>query len=108
MHQSDPIPPQVLDNAQVLEYAVVDSSVRFTGALHLYHGDKRVGPVPYLAICRDPNMEELLLFHCDENWNVLGAQIWNAPDRPAVTSVEEVKQRAEKFYSGIMSKWVAL
>jgi hypothetical protein len=53
-------------------------------------------------------MKELLLFHCDENWNVLGAQIWNAPDRPPVTSVDEVKERAEKFYAGVNSKWVAL
>jgi len=101
-------PPQILDGAQVLEYAVLDSSVHFTGTLHLYHGDKRVGPVSHLAICRNPDMKELLLFHCDKNWNVLGAQIWNAPDRSTVTSIEEVKHRAEKFYTGVSSKWIAM
>jgi hypothetical protein len=101
-------PPHILDGAQVLEYALLDSSVHFTGTLHLYHGDKRVGPVPNLAICRNPEMKELLLFHCDENWNVLGAQIWNDPDRSTVTSIEEVKQRAEKFYIGVSSKWIAM
>ena len=69
---------------RVLEYAIVDSSVQFTGKLHLFHGDTRVGPVPGLAICRDSRMEELLLFHCDENWNVVGGQIWNSPvNRPS-------------------------
>ena len=100
-------PPRVLDGAQVLEYAILDSSVRFTGKLHLFHGGKRVGPVPCLAICRDPNLKELLLLHCDENWNVLGGEIWNAPDRPPVTTVEEVKVRAENAYAGVTSKWVA-
>jgi hypothetical protein len=51
-------------------------------------------------------MEELLLLHCDVKWNVVGGQIWNAPGNPPVTTVEEVKIRAEQYYSGIMSKWV--
>jgi hypothetical protein len=98
-------PPPVLDNAEVLEFAVIDSSVRFTGALHLYHGDVRIGAVPCLAICRDPGADELLLFHCDENWSVVAAQIWNNPDRPIIATVDEVKERAEKYYSGISSRW---
>lgn len=100
-------PPRTLDGAQVLEYAIVDASVHFTGRLHLFHGDERVGPVPGLAICRDPQMKELLLLHCDEKWSVVGGQIWNAPDQPPVTTVEEVKSRAENYYSGISSKWTA-
>jgi hypothetical protein len=99
-------PPAVLDGAEVLEYAIVDDSVRFTGRLHLYHGDNRIGPVPRLAICKDPDMPELLLFHCDSSWNVLGAQIWNSPDVPAITSVDQVKEKAESFYKGISEKWI--
>ena len=98
-------PPRVLDSAKVLEFAVIDSSVRYTGSLHLFHGEERVGPVPALAICRDPNVEGLLLFHCDENWNVLGAQIWNNPEKPVLTTVEQVKEKAENFYAGISSNW---
>ena len=100
-------PPRNLDGARVLEYAIIDASVNFTGKLHLYHGDKRVGAVPALAICRDPGMKELLLLHCDETWNVVGGQIWNAPNHPPVTTVEEMKARAENYYSGISTKWVA-
>lgn len=98
-------PPPVLDSAKVLEFAVLDPSVQFTGALNLYHGDKRIGRVPCLAICMDPNVDGLFLFHCDENWNVLAAQIWNNPDRPVVATVEEVKAKTEKYYSGLSSKW---
>src|SRR5215212_3118723 len=94
-------PPAVIDGAKVLEYAMVDSAVRFTGQLHLYHGDTRVGPVPGLAIGQNPDMKELLLFHCDEHWNVLGAQIWNVPGQPSPTSVGEIKERAESYYAGI-------
>ena len=100
-------PPAIIDGAAVLEYAVVDSSVRYTGRLHLYHGETRVGPVPCLAIGQNPDMKELLLFHCDEHWNVLGAQIWNAPGRLAVTSLDDVKARAESYYAGISAKWVS-
>jgi hypothetical protein len=99
------LPPPVLDSAKVLEYAVIDSSVQFTGALHLYHGDTRVGAVPCLAICRDPEVDGLLLFHCDANWNVIAAQIWNNPDRPIIATVDEVKAQAEQYYCGISSKW---
>jgi hypothetical protein len=38
-------PPPVLDSAHVLQYVVVDESVAFTGKLHLYAGDERVGAV---------------------------------------------------------------
>jgi hypothetical protein len=98
-------PPPILDNAEVLEYAIVDASVRYTGSLHLFHGGERVGPAPCLAICRDPAVEGFMLFHCDKDWNVLGAQIWNNPDRPVASTVEDVKQRAEGYYSGISAKW---
>ena len=100
-------PPRMLDGARVLEYAIIDASVQFTGKLHLFHGEERVGPVPGLAICRDPRMKELLLFHCDSEWNVVGGQIWNAPGQSPVTTVEEVKSRAENYYAGVSSKWVA-
>jgi hypothetical protein len=36
-------PPRVVDGCQVLECAILDTSVRFTGALHLHRGDERVG-----------------------------------------------------------------
>jgi hypothetical protein len=98
-------PPPTLDSANVLEFAILDESVHFTGALHLYRGDTRVGAVPALAICRDPGIDGLLLFHCDENWNVVAAQIWNNSDKATIATVAEVKDKAAKYYSGISSRW---
>ena len=101
-------PPLVLGDARVLEYASIDNTVQYTGRLELYVGDQRMGPVPHLAICQDLNDDELLLVHCDDAWQVLGVQAWNGPAASAVTSVEDVKRRAEEFYRGISSKWIAL
>jgi hypothetical protein len=98
-------PPRVLAGTEVLEYAIVDESVSFTGRLRLFHGDEQVGPVPRLAICKPADMPELLVFHCDEEWNVLGIQAWNSPDRPTVTTIPEVKTRMERYYAGISAKW---
>jgi hypothetical protein len=98
-------PPQTLDGAKILEYAVLDESVTFTGKLHLLHDGERVGPVPCLAICRDPHFDELLLLHCDSSWRVLGGQIGNSPEAPSVTTVDEVKRRVEKYYSDVARKW---
>ncbi len=99
-------PPTTLDSAKVLEYAIVDSCIKYTGALHLYHGETRVGPSAALAICQDPGVDGLLLFHCSEDWRVLGAQIWNEPPELTVRTVQEVKLKAERYYSGIGTLWV--
>jgi hypothetical protein len=101
-------PPPVLAGAQVLEYAAVDEGVAFTGKLELYAGDRRVGPVARLAIARGLEDGELLLLHCDEAWNVAGVQTWNGPAATPPQSVPEVKERAERYYAGVTSKWIAL
>jgi len=99
-------PSSVLDSAKVLEYAIVDDSVKYTGALHLYHGDARVGPSPALAICQDSEVDGLFLFHCSEEWVVLGAQIWNEAPDSTIRKVQEVKEKAERYYAGIGRRWV--
>ena len=100
-------PPATLDGATVLAYAEVDGTIRYTGALHLYHGETRVGPVPRLAICQDPAVDGMFLFHCDDDWNVLGAQIWNQPADQVVRTITEVKEKAERYYTGITAKWIS-
>ena len=99
-------PPLTLDNARVLAYAIVDDSVKYTGALHLYHGGTQVGPSAALAICQDAEVDGLFLFHCSREWVVLGAQIWNESPELTVRAVEEVKQKAERYYLGIGERWV--
>src|SRR5438445_13693576 len=70
-------PPRVLANARVLEYAVLDESVTYSGHSSLFVGNineglKELGPVPCLAIAQDLKTGEIMLLHCDEEWDVLG------------------------------------
>lgn len=101
-------PPPALAGARVLEYAIVDEAVVFTGRLHLYSGDERVGRVPRLAICQEFDEGKFLLVHCSEDWEVLGIQAWNGPIAEKVFSVDDVKRKAEHYYTGLSSKWVKL
>ena len=101
-------PPPVLAGTRVLEYAIVDETVVFTGRLHLYVDSQRLGPVPRLAICQAFDSDELLLFHCDDAWETLGVEAWNGPDDGQTGSIEDVKRSAENYYSGISSHWIAL
>jgi hypothetical protein len=98
-------PPPVICNARVLEYAVTDEAM-FTGKLQLYVNGVVLGAVPGLAIGESFNCDELLLFHCDEDWSVLGIQAWKKSEAPDL-SVEQVKSRAEKYYANISSHWMA-
>jgi hypothetical protein len=99
-------PPPIIGDARVLEYAVVGEAV-FTDTLCLYVNGVRLGAVPCLAICESFDTDELSLLHCDEEWDIKGIQAWrrSADD---VSSVEEVKRRAERYYAGISSKWLKL
>jgi len=64
--------------------------------------------VPRLAICETVPDGELLLFHCDRRWKVLGVQSWNSSASSHIASVKAIKERAERYYAGISSKWVSL
>jgi hypothetical protein len=91
-------PPPVLDCAWVLEYAEVDESVRYTGKSTLYVGGKELGAVPRLALCQNLDEAEVMIFHCDREWNVLGTG--SAP------SLSAARESAERAYSGISAKWI--
>lgn len=98
-------PPPVLADARVLAYAALDDSIEFTGKLHLYAGESRVGRVPHLAIGMTIDERELVVIHCDQEWNVLGVQAWNGPAAPSVKSIDDVKRIMEKFYRGSSELW---
>jgi hypothetical protein len=65
-------PPPVLDSARVVSYASVhDIPYRRWGALIV--GGKPLEHVPRLAICANLAEDGALgLFHCGDQWNVLG------------------------------------
>ena len=91
-------PPLIIDSAKVLEYAIVDSSVEYTGKCALFVGGELLGEVPKLALCQNYKATDFLLFHCNEAWEVLGAG--------GYPSVEEAKRSCEKSYKGIANKWI--
>jgi hypothetical protein len=94
-------PPPVLNCARVLEYAEVYASVKYTGRITVYVDRKELGPVPRLAICENLNeTSEVMLFYCDNDWNVLGA------GGAATHSLAAVRENAEKAYAGISAKWI--
>jgi hypothetical protein len=45
-------PVDLLSDADLLAFAAVPASARFTGRLHFYCDGERVGPVPFVAICK--------------------------------------------------------
>ena len=92
-------PSPVLDCARVLAYAEVDESETYIEQGCFYVDGKLLGRVPRLAICQYLDEAEVLIFHCDSDWNSLGAQ-------GGFQSVEEAKTRIVRSYPGLHSKWI--
>jgi hypothetical protein len=90
-------PPAILDSSQVLMYATLDDSVKFTGRAVVMVGEKIIDPVPRLAICRNLYDDDILLFLCDNDWNVLGAGGYG--------TIENAQARAESAYAGSSARW---
>ena len=97
-------PPPVLANARVLEYAVLDEWVTYSGHSSLFVGNineglKEPGPVACLAIAQDLKTGEIMLLHCDEEWDVLGRG-------GGYDSTAKAKTSAERAYHGVSSCWM--
>jgi hypothetical protein len=90
-------PPPVLASSRVLEYAVVDNEVTYTGRQPLIVARQVLGPVPRLAIGRMLTGGEIVLLHCDAEWDVLGTA--------GHPSIEAARHAAEDAYSGLNGKW---
>jgi hypothetical protein len=95
--ETPPLVP-VIDCARLLHHAIVDGTVQFAGRTLLFVDGNELGQVPCLAICENKKLSEVLLFHCDSEWNGLGCS--------AHPSVAESKARAERTYVGISARWV--
>jgi hypothetical protein len=93
-------PPPALDCAHVIEFAIVDDTVVFEQRNTLNVGDEWLGCVPRLAVCRNLDETEYMVFHCNENWEVLGVAA-------GYSSVVQAKKRTERSYHGLAAKWVA-
>ena len=91
-------PPFLLDSARVVMYVETGGAASYTGRITVHADGRWLEPVPRLAICEDLVDGDILIFHCDESWNVLAAG--------GAKSIEDAQRTAESAYSGITSKWV--
>ncbi len=82
----------------VLEYAVVDVSVEYTGRQKLNVNGEWLGEVPKLAITKNYKTGKYHLSHCNEEWD----ELCSVQSRG---SVREIKTLAAERYRGIDSKW---
>ena len=97
-------PPDVLGNGRVLEYAVLNPSVTYTGHGSIFSGDpggelKELGLVPCLAITEDLGTGEIRLLQCDQDWETLSAGTKHE-------SIAQAKAQAERLYRGVSSCWM--
>ena len=99
-------PPPILDSARVVAYAFVDDvPYRRRGAL-IVDGEP-LEHVPRLAVCINLGKEiGPMLFHCDDDWNVLGVSGANSRDDSGSGNVDNCKELAERNYPGVASRWV--
>jgi hypothetical protein len=94
---SKTLPPPSLASARVLEYAVIDEGVIYTGIAPAFVAGREIGAVPRLAIGRALGGPDILLLRCDADWDVLAAS--------AYSSLDEAKAAAERSYSGVSARW---
>jgi hypothetical protein len=98
-------PPAELAGSHIVEYAVVDETVTFTGRLTMYIGDQRLGAVPGLALGEDLKTGEITLFHCNESWEIIAFQPLGKDSSGHEASMAAAKSRVENYYQGISTRW---
>lgn len=91
-------PPPVIASARVVSYAFVND-IEYRRWGKLFVGDQLLEKVPQLAIAINLGQDlGPLLFHCDEDWEVLGTS--------GAATVEATKEEAEQNYPGVAARWV--
>ena len=88
-------PDIVLNSTRVIAYALVDETVTYNERGNFFVDGKSLGAVPKLAICQNLDEEDIMIFHCDNEWNVLGATGGNR-------TVEEAKEWALETMLGFV------
>jgi hypothetical protein len=89
-------PPPVLGRCIVTRYACTEG-LPFAGSRLSVDG-VAVGRAPALAIGRQLQDAEVLLLHCDDEWDVAGVS--------AHASIADAEADAERTYPGIAGRWI--
>ncbi len=82
----------------VVEYVKIPASINHVPSKKLWAGNRWLGEVPRLAICKNYLTEEFHLSHCDDEWQ----DLCSVESRSELT---QVKILAEKHYPGISEFW---
>jgi hypothetical protein len=90
-------PPELLDGARVLAFAVVDAAVAPTGGTTHRIGDEVLGPAAGLAIARYDGDGQFYLFYCDPAWRVV--------TDTCHPTLELAREQAEFEYRGVSARW---
>lgn len=102
VHQAADAPPPAIGSDRVIAYAIVDKTVHFTGEQRLFVGDKLLGRVPRIAICKSlrKDLKDYLILFCSKSWQALGVA--------GAKSLPLAKREVERYYAGISDKWVTV
>jgi hypothetical protein len=91
-------PPPVLASARVLQYAILDGSVGFSGKSRVFVESCELGREPRLVIAEGLEAADVVLLYCDDEWSVLTAA--------GMRSTADARARAERTYPGVSRLWV--
>jgi ClpX C4-type zinc finger len=92
-------PPPAIACLHVLEFAVIDDTVKFTQRHTLSVGGEWLGPVPAIAICEKLDRSEIFVCYCDGAWKSQGVAA-------GYTTIDDAKSRVERSYEGLRGKWM--
>ncbi len=90
-------PPELLDGARVLAFAVVDAAVVPTGATTHRIESEVLGPAAGLAVARYDGDGQFYLFYCDSDWQVV--------TDTCHPTLELAREQAEFEYRGVSARW---
>jgi len=95
---SAPRPIICVNDDVLVEYAILNEDVGFNAGHRLmFVGDKEIGRVPCLAICRDKDSTQFFLYFCNSDWNMIGVTSYD--------TIAAAKRRAELIYPGSSACW---
>jgi hypothetical protein len=90
-------PASTLDGARVLRFAALNSIQPSGKAVVLMNGAPIAQPSA-LALCQYEGECDVYVFHCAEDWSVLGAARFE--------SLQSALMSAEHGFPGVSAKWV--
>jgi hypothetical protein len=100
MEQSPSAPPPFIcvNDRFLLQYAILNDSMSYSGKSLVSVGRKEVGWVPCLAICQDKDSPSVTLYFCDSDWNLIAVV--------GCGTVERGKNITERMYPGVLALWI--